>query len=387
MTKLNNSTTSLRSEIEDRPTSKMYMPMKSFKRVISSTRDIYTRRLFLLITEKLQQMNFRGELNLIGGKQGYSNSIFVDIPISELLGDTEDHNHARIRDAVKKLIGCVDGFEGDHEFVYMNVFSSARMAKYSNVITIEAREPVVNFLLSNLNGYRAIDKYVMLQLHCSYAPYFYSLVADPDNRTGDIIFLPIDSLREIFGLKNGYASTNAFIKKVIQASKDDLDSYSPWSFEYEVIKESKEGSIGRPSITGIRLVPVFIEENESKAARNLRLDPYTYLNKEYVSILKTRYGFTSDGIRNNALLLLVTYNYLNKERLFEVLDKDIAAAKNRPAYAVDRLYAYLNSYCGISFDGGRVIKRGQIIDIYAGSAEIRHARLRTNLSSNTASIN
>ena len=110
----------------------------------------------------------------------------------------------------------------------------------------------------------------------------------------------IDALRRILKLEDKYAYTKDFIRRVVEASRLELDQKSPVSFTYSPVKEGKR-------ITQLIFFPV------KRALAVTEEDEHRRLVRKYGStaVLSTderrfleEIGFNESGINNNITLFM-----------------------------------------------------------------------------------
>ena len=222
--------------------------------------------------------------------------IHVTLPLSDFLADDEDKNHRRVKDALKSLHRKTFEYLDDDVWECISIIALPKIALHSRQVSFIVDSRVWDVLLDFSRGFSRYDIEVAFRLESCYSMRFYELMACQK----EPLTYSIDALRRIFKLEDKYAYTKDFIRRVVEASKIELDQKSPVTFTYAPIKDGKK-------ITQLIFFPVkqsFAEADGDQHRRLIR----KYGNSAVLKAEEKRFleeiGFTESGINNNISLFM-----------------------------------------------------------------------------------
>lgn len=222
--------------------------------------------------------------------------IHVTLPLSDFLADDEDKNHRRIKDALKSLHRKTFEYLDDDVWECISIIALPKIALHSRQVSFIVDSRVWDVLLDFSRGFSRYDIEVAFRLESCYSMRFYELMACQK----DPLTYSIDALRRIFKLEDKYAYTKDFIRRVVEASKIELDQKSPVTFTYAPIKEGKK-------ITQLIFFPVK-QSNADDAEDQHRRLIRRYGSSAVLTSEEKRFldeiGFTESGINNNISLFM-----------------------------------------------------------------------------------
>ena len=213
--------------------------------------DVYEKRILYRLVElcqpdiRGQKLNDRFTINsdLFGNKD-------IKVPISYLLKDEEDKNHARIKNAINKLNEKRFEYEDDKIWKPIRLIEMPKINKYNEFIEFKIHPEIHQAILDFSKGFRKFELATAMNFKSTYAMRFYELFSGKKTP----ITYSIEHLKIMFQIENKYKQINDFIRKVIIPAKVELDKTSPYSFEYTAIKEGRK-------IVAIKFYTFFIPEN------------------------------------------------------------------------------------------------------------------------------
>lgn len=269
-------------------------------------------------------------------KQNPSGDMTVSIPIKYLVPENS-RNYAAIQEAVTFLqekIIRFDGFKtledgtlalnenGEPIKVWNSVqfLGEASITDYPySVLTFTVNRSIWNMMLDFRLGFTAYSPNVLKRLSSRYGIRFYTLMA----RQRNSIVYSLTELRKMFGLNDKYLKPSQFIDRVIVRAKTELDSISPYSFEYEPLYASTTEGKGRRPITKIKFTPVHILKNESlvRQAPSKTMAASCLLPKRLTKLLQDKYGFSSDDLANFADILELAKKMMGDKELYIFVNK------------------------------------------------------------------
>ena len=222
--------------------------------------------------------------------------VHVTLPLSDFLADDEDKNHRRIKEALKSLHRKTFEYLDNDIWECISIIALPKIALHSRQVSFIVDSRVWDVLLDFSRGFSRYDIEVAFRLESCYSMRFYELMACQK----EPLTYSIDTLRRIFKLEDKYAFTKDLIRRVVEASKLELDQKSPVSFTYAPVKDGKK-------ITQLIFFPVrhsLVETGEDEHRRFVR----KYGTAAVLSAEEKRFlidiGFNENGINNNIDLFI-----------------------------------------------------------------------------------
>ena len=222
--------------------------------------------------------------------------VHITLPLSDFLADEDDKNHRRIKEALKSLHRKTFEYLDNDVWECISIIALPKIALHSRQVSFIVDSRVWDVLLDFSRGFSRYDIEVAFRLESCYSMRFYELMACQK----EPLTYSIDALRRIFKLEDKYAYTKDFIRRVVEASKLELDQKSPVSFTYSPIKEGKK-------ITQLIFFPVkhsLAETEDDEQRRIIR----KYGSSAVLTADERRFleeiGFTESGINNNITLFM-----------------------------------------------------------------------------------
>ena len=222
--------------------------------------------------------------------------VHITLPLSDFLADEDDKNHRRIKEALKSLHRKTFEYLDNDVWECISIIALPKIALHSRQVSFIVDSRVWDVLLDFSRGFSRYDIEVAFRLESCYSMRFYELMACQK----EPLTYSIDALRRIFKLEDKYAYTKDFIRRVVEASKLELDQKSPVSFTYSPIKEGKK-------ITQLIFFPVklsLVETEDDEHRRIIR----KYGSSAVLTADERRFleeiGFTESGINNNITLFM-----------------------------------------------------------------------------------
>ena len=222
--------------------------------------------------------------------------VHITLPLSDFLADEDDKNHRRIKEALKSLHRKTFEYLDNDVWECISIIALPKIALHSRQVSFIVDSRVWDILLDFSRGFSRYDIEVAFRLESCYSMRFYELMACQK----EPLTYSIDALRRIFKLEDKYAYTKDFIRRVVEASRLELDQKSPVSFTYSPIKEGKR-------ITQLIFFPV------KRALAVTEEDEHRRLVRKYgstavLSADERRFleeiGFNESGINNNIDLFI-----------------------------------------------------------------------------------
>lgn len=256
--------------------------------------NIYEMRLFGWVIAKAQSVlklynRDLSDINL----QHAMNLVRVTMPARYLLppGDTNYNNITKAFSLAKKTIPFHwQDVEGETNIIAFPEYCKKHGQKH---ITFVLDNKMWLAMLDFSRGYRLVNLQVYMGLRSTYSVILYMLITQ---QTKPITY-GIDKLKEITGANTrpAYARTYNFIRKVLEATKKELDRCSPWTYTYEAVKSGK-------AITSIVLYPQANQQYNaptdktaasiSETVRGMRCR----LDERVIDYLTYSYGMTASEV-------------------------------------------------------------------------------------------
>jgi len=281
----------------------------------------------------------------------------ISMPATAILGDAQEYTklHHDIKACMRHIIEYVDD---DGDLVMFPLLGYAKCNKKG--VTVEVREELWQAFLNFKKGFRKFELNAALSFKSTYSLRFYLLMS------GQVepLTYSILELKEMFGLikkdDKGLISekykdkASLFIDKVITPAKKELDSCSPYTFEFAPVVSRKRAA-GRAAITAIKFFPI-----KQLKFRDEELEATDLTNKykgafgdfgltiAQKNILMHKFGLTDKGIRNNWKL----WEALVKNNIDIIRELDILAVRVANLRPDNPAGYVIKSFKGILRDAG-----------------------------------
>lgn len=322
---------------------------------------IYSERLLLRLVELAQRevkgLDFKGGSSLGKVKVGEWGDAEIIIPVKDILSGEEDKNYTKAKVAVKALMGKFLEYEDDKNYRATHILNDVDVDKVSGKMIIQVNRNIWGAMLDFSKGFRKYELETAVKLRGKYSLRIYKLISKQTNP----ISYSIAELRQMWGLTDKYKKVDDFVKNTIEAAKAELDSISPYSFDYALTAartaEANQKRKGRPAITSVTFWPKRNISNELTDSLRKQTDMSLTLDREIYLTLVNKFGFDDHGLRSNITL----FDTAQKEfdDYLEFLD-EIASnalhASNPQGYVIQATRKHLNEKCGIIIDGSMVLK-------------------------------
>lgn len=269
----------------------------------------------------------------------------IKMPLNLFCVDGNDKNHRRIKNAFKSLMKKIVEYENGEEweaFALIETPKISRNERDSRQLDVSFRlnVEVCKALFDFSKGFRSYELEVAWKFSSAYTMRFYELFSKQQNS----ITYSIDRLRSMFGLEKKYTRTNDFIKNVVEKSKKELDSISPYSFNYVTLPRDR----GRTTpITSIMFVPYrqdkFVSKELINREEGREVSINWYLDKQEKEYLINKYEFTVGELQVHAALFKAAKDNLESGELLDILggmnvvDEKGKKIENRKGYVINTL--------------------------------------------------
>ena len=321
---------------------------------------IYSERLLLRLVELAQReingLDFKGGTSIGKVKVGEWGDAEITIPVKDILSGEDDKNYTKAKEAVRNLMGKFLEYEDDKKYRATHILNDVDVDKVSGKMIIQVNRNIWNAMLDFSKGFRKYELETAVKLHGKYSLRIYKLVS----KQSEPISYLISDLRKMWGLTEKYKKVDDFVKNTIEAAKKELDSVSPYSFDYALTAaksaDVNKGRKGRPAITSVTFFPKRITRNDSADSLRKMVSPSMILDRELTNMLQHKFGFEYSGIKANITL----FDTANKEFdllmfLDHIAPKALRAASPQ-GYVINAIKKHLKEECGVIFEDNIVMR-------------------------------
>lgn len=255
--------------------------------------SIYQKRILYRVVETFQALTKGQKLE---GKLRAEKDLFGDyhitMPVSSFLADEKDKNYEQVKKALKDLENKSFEYEDEKEWELIRIIQNPKILKYANDVSFRINPKVFEALLDFSKGYRKYELKTAMSFESIYSMRFYELLSGQKRP----LSYTIDALKVMFNLENKYKLTADFIRSTVDVAKKELDTKSPYSFEYKPHKRGRK-------IHSLTFYPVYNPENRDSSLEKKSLQKRVSLNWDLdriiVNYLSENFGFTDSEIKNN----------------------------------------------------------------------------------------
>lgn len=341
--------------------------------------SVYSERLLMQLVaiaqSQLNGVNFRDGLDIGQVNSEPLGSITVEIPIKSLLGGDDSKNYAQAKEAIIELMRnpyfverpklrngkVILNSEGnvEYEFIGNQILNNCQLNTKPGVAILKVNEETWKAILDFSKGFRRYDLETASKLKKSCSLRLFRLLSYQKYP----ITYTIEQLREMWNMEDKYEKTASFIKRTIDAAKEELDMYAPWSFtyvkNYAASSEVNKGKSGKKSISSITFIPVQKTTNMSTTSllKITNTTPTDVLGYELFQLLTRKFGFTASGLKNNLTLFQTAKSVgvdLHK-LLYEISPKALRAT-NPQGYTINAITKHLKENYRIQLIGNQYVK-------------------------------
>lgn len=300
--------------------------------------SVYEKRILYRIIELMSEYTKGKKLNC---QYHIQESLFGDVdiqmPTSAFLKDEKDQNYSIVKKALMDLnlkrVQFVD--EERKKWYLFNIIERPVAHMKQGFVSFRIHPIMAAAFMDFSMGHRKFELKTSMQFESVYAMRFYELMSGQSTH----ITFGIDKLKEMFKLENKYKQVNDFIKRVIIPAKEELDKYSPFSFEYKINKEGKK-------YKSITFYPVNIPKNQDPdiikfnalKQQSLRWS----ISKKIENYIKDNFGITTKELELHKELLEIANKQLDLLGLLTEKKRYISDAKSPMGYIVAMLRERVN---------------------------------------------
>lgn len=306
---------------------------------------IYGQRLLLRIVEAVQEemegltfkngkdvrkIDVKTETNLFGEKE-------FTMPLSSIM--KSENLTQSVKDDIRALAFSAFDYEDGDTWITAPFFAEVEIKKGTRVLRAVMRPIVWEALMDYSKGFRKFSLDKAMAFKSAYSLRFYQLMS----LQTEPISYSLDELRKMFALEHRYQKTKDFIKNTIVKAKEELDSCSPYTFDWQPVY-SRTTKSGRPSITSIRFIPRYqrrFETTESELQNIEALSQNVTLNLSRAQeqrLIKT-FEITHKGLMNNRRIFNAALKNLDFDTLIDKIARRVSnlRPKNPAGYLVRAL--------------------------------------------------
>lgn len=263
---------------------------------------------------------------------------YVTIPFTSIMLENDSSNYYHIKKSLRVLIKKIFEIENKKTWVAFTFFTKVIINKYDSTFTLVMTPEVWGYMLDFTKGYRKFELKMAMKLNSIYAMRFYELVSKTDTP----ICYPVDELKMMFGVYERYERINDFEKKILKIAKKELDSCSPYTFNYKPVK------LGR-KIVSFLITPVHQPQYENQEIVKKRLQHQITLgrggyefSKQERFYLTQIMKFSNTEIKSNIDMFKALKRYYPNllpilERIKTKIDQNRDKIKNFKGYIIASL--------------------------------------------------
>lgn len=253
--------------------------------------SVYEKRILYRIIEAVQ-CELEGKKLYAGLKieKTLRDDRVVMMPLSAFLNGEDDENYTRVKKALRDLRNKTFEYDNGEVWKLIGIIEKPSFEYRRGWVHFELQPEVYGAILNFTKGFRKYELKVAMSFKSQYSMRFYELMS---GQKTPLIFR-IDDLKKRFCVENKYARNPDFVRYVVVAAKKELDEKSPYSFDYEVIKEGR-------FVTALKFIPKYQPEHQDEELEKKRLQKRTSLSwdleKPVIDYLRHGIGFTDKEIK------------------------------------------------------------------------------------------
>lgn len=258
---------------------------------------------------------------------------YITLQLKDLVPEGEQVQYNRIKQDLKELFKITAEWKYQDRIV-MRPFVQSIELNFKGYAVFEVHKETWQLILDYSKGYRRFELEKAMQCRSIYSLRLYELISE---KTEPITY-KIETLKKMFKLENKYSLTKDFINRVIIPAKKELDKTAPYSFDFQLVKEST--GKGRPKISAITFIPKYQPQNEDSdiaEAERMRKHTGAVLERDTARILQDNFGFTPKELENNINLILDAQLKFNVPDFLRKIFRKAKTAENPKGYIINAL--------------------------------------------------
>jgi len=291
--------------------------------------SVYEKRILYRLVEiaqgEIEGLKFRDDCRKV--EHDLFGLVSVTLPILSILANDNDKNYNKAKEALISLSQKYIIYEDSEIWEKINIVILPKIEKRKSTFTFTIAPQIWDCILNFSKGYRKFELKTAMQFESIYAMRFYELVSGQNTP----ITYNIDSLKDIFQIRNKYKKINDFIKRVIEPAKIELDRCSPYTFDYKMNKTGR-------SFTSVTLYPKYQPKYRDEDLESHNLQKQVSLSwdlpKNVVDYLKHNFEFTKDGIKNNIDLFKDANSKIDLIQFLASIKGKVRDSKNPQGYII-----------------------------------------------------
>jgi len=299
--------------------------------------SVYEKRILYRLVEiaqsEIEGLKFRDDCRKV--EHDLFGLVSVTLPISSILANDNDKNYNKAKEALISLSQKYIIYEDSEIWEKINIVVLPKIEKRKSTFTFTIAPRIWDCILNFSKGYRKFELKTAMQFESVYAMRFYELVSGQNTP----ITYNIDSLKDIFQIRDKYKKINDFIKRVIEPAKTELDKCSPYTFDYKMNKNGR-------AFTSVTLYPKYQPKYRDEDLESHNLQKQVSISwdlpKNVVDYLKHNFEFTTDGIKNNIDLLKTAHKEIDLIQFLASLKGKVRDSKNPQGYVIGAIRKQLN---------------------------------------------
>ena len=267
--------------------------------------SVYEKRILYRLVEAMQ-CEIEGKKLYPGlriEKTLYDDRVVL-MPISAFLANDDDENYTRVKKALLDLRNKSFEFDDGQVWKVIGIIEKPQFNYKRGWVRFEIQPEVYNAVLNFSKGFRKYELKTAMEFTSQYSMRFYELMSGQERP----LIYSIEDLKIMFGVQDKYKRNPDFIKWIVKPAKEELDTKSPYSFEYKVLKDGR-------SFHSLKLYPKYQPEHRDEELEKHELQKQVSLGWDLDRLirnyLKQELLFTDQEIRNNIDLFRVAQKELD----------------------------------------------------------------------------
>lgn len=341
--------------------------------------NVYSERLLMQIVSiaqaQLAGVNFKDSLDIGQVSIGELGGITVEIPLKSIMGSEGSKNYVQAKEGIVELMRnpyfverpkmrmgkpVINEYgEQEYEFIGNQILNNCQVNVKPGYAVLKVNEETWRAILDFSKGFRRYDLEAAMSLKKSSSLRLFRMLSNLDYP----VTYTIEQLRAMWGMEDKYPQVANFIRRTIDAAKEELDSVAPWSFEYTknyaLSSEKNQGRVGKKAITSITFHPIKKHVNMSTSAlmKSVKMSPVDVLGRELYQTLTRAIGFTNAGLTNNLLLFKTAKRAgVSLEEFMDMIKPRALRANNPQGYIIKALEKHLAEDYGIKLMGNDYVQ-------------------------------
>lgn len=221
----------------------------------------------------------------------------IVMPVADILKNENDKNYKIAKNAFKSLSEKYIEYEDDETWQYTPVITNPKIKKTEGLAKFYVFNEIWNCLLDFTKGFRKYELITAMQFQSVYSMRMYELMSGQKKP----LEFTFEDLKQRFGVADKYKFAANFKQRILDVAKKELDSSSPYSFNYIEVKTGKK-------VVGFKFFPIYQPDKQDPELLSVEMRSKVtasgQISREAYDYFRYSFEFKAEEINKNKKTLI-----------------------------------------------------------------------------------